>query len=138
MSEYETVYLFSEYINRTWAVMQFWASVSFGLIALAHFASKHLNVFLTLLVSVLYAAFSVYVMVILRVSGVVADGFLAQLQVMVDASDSVNLGTQAILASAPTAMQNAIIVSSFFGVFVGALLYLWVSVVRTHRKQHAT
>lgn len=134
MNEYETVYLFSEYINRTWAVMQFWASVSFGLIALAHFASKHLNILLTAIVSILYAAFSFYVMLILRVSGIVSNAFLADLRVLAAEPESLSLGAQAILSSAPPAAQDAIIIAAYFGVFIGALSYLWISVFRARRQ----
>lgn len=137
MSEYETVYLFSEYINRTWTVMQFWASVSFGLIALAHFASKQLNLLLAFLVSTLYVAFSLYVMMILRLSGTVADGFLVQLQSLQSADNPLGPGAQAVLASDLTPLQDAIIVVSFFGVFIGALTYLWVNVIRVRRQANA-
>lgn len=55
--------------------MQFLASISFGLIALSHFASKHLNLLMTCELTILLIAFTVFVITILKLNGSVVDGF---------------------------------------------------------------
>jgi len=80
MTEYERIYLASDYLNRTWGVMQFWASISFGLIAVAHFSSKHLTTLATPGLTILYIAFTLFVLSILKLNGYVVDGFLQDLR----------------------------------------------------------
>lgn len=136
VTEYEIVYLTSEYINRTWSVMQFWASVSFGLIALSHLGQRHLNFFATLIVSVLYLGFTLFVMNILRINGVVVSGFLNDLEALKGEDGSMGAGALAIMETAPGTLELAAIVTTFWGLFVGSLIFLWVSYIH-FRKNNA-
>lgn len=136
MTEYEIAYLASEYINRTWSVMQFWASVSFGLIALSHLGQRHLNLFATLMVSFLYLGFTLFVMNILRVNGAVVSGFLLQLEALADTPVAIGPGARAIIDTAPGSLEMTAIIMTFSGLFVGALIFLWVSYYHSH-KNHA-
>ena len=138
MSEYEIVYLASEYLNRTWDVMQFWASVSFGLIALSHLGARHLNILIASLVSLLYIGFTLFVMNMLRVNGAVVTGFLTQLKDLPEAGTPLGAGALAIISTAPNPLQMAAIVLAFFGLFLGSLVFLWFSVLRARKAAQAT
>ena len=129
MTEYEIVYLSSEYLNRTWEVMQFWASVSFGFIALSHLGAKHLSWLTTCIVTTLYIVFTLFVMNIFRVNGEVGDGFLTELKAL----ENLGPGAQAIVASAPTALGMAAIISTFFGLFIASVAFLWLSFWRVRK-----
>ena len=135
MTEYEIIYLFSEYLNRTWEVMQFWASVSFGLIALSHLGARYLNALATVIVSAFYIAFTLFVMNILRINGIVGNGFLTELSSL----KTLGPGAQKIIATAPTSLEMTAIITTFFGLFLGSLVFLWLSFWRAHKaKQPAT
>lgn len=60
MNEAELILAWGEISGHLWTIVQFWASISFGVIAVAHFASEKLNHFLVLLVIFLYTLFSIY------------------------------------------------------------------------------
>ena len=60
MTETELIIAWSEVSGHLWTVLQFWASISFGMIAVAHFASEQLNRLLVVLLTVLYVLFSLY------------------------------------------------------------------------------
>jgi hypothetical protein len=59
MTEYEILYLLSETFDRVWELIQYWSSVSFGYLILAYVAAPRLNLILIVVLSILYAAFSV-------------------------------------------------------------------------------
>jgi hypothetical protein len=60
MNEAEMILAWGEISGHLWTIVQFWASISFGVIAVAHFASEKMNDFLVLLVIFLYTLFSIY------------------------------------------------------------------------------
>lgn len=65
MNEYDLVFAWSEIGNHLWSVIQFFASISFGLIIVAHAASSKLNQYLVWILSVLYSLFSFYAFMII-------------------------------------------------------------------------
>ena len=58
MNEAEIIVAWGEVSAHLWTILQFWASISFGIIALAHFAPERLNNFLVAFVIFLYTVFS--------------------------------------------------------------------------------
>ena len=58
MTEYEILDIYSSSMEGLWGLLQFWASVSFGYLALGVLAVKRLNILSVLVLSVLYIAFS--------------------------------------------------------------------------------
>ena len=77
MTEAEIVFQYSEYVNRVWSLLQWWGSVSLGLIALAHLASDRLNSILLFAILSLYTSYSILLMVMLSVN-VTAMGLLIE------------------------------------------------------------
>lgn len=79
MSEAEILeYLFSIY-DRYWTIVQWWASVSFGVIMIAHFAADRLKAFLVITVLVLYVLYSAWVYLLLVYNVDIASGFFEDL-----------------------------------------------------------
>ena len=60
MDEFQLVETYREGFAVQWAQLQWWASVSFGLLALASFGRKHLSLAVTSGLSTLYLLFSVF------------------------------------------------------------------------------
>lgn len=58
MSEYEILDLYYSNQSQITLIMQWWVSVTFGLLAVGHFGAEKLNVFLLSLLVVLYSSFS--------------------------------------------------------------------------------
>ncbi len=139
MSEYELVYLASEYINRTWQLLQFWASVSFGLLAVSYLAAKHLNLAMAVVLTLLYCSFTLFIMTMLGLNGEVVDGFITDLAAL-DSTDKgsalTSQGAQKIVTTSPGPLPMALIVSAFFGTFVSTLYFLWRSFLSTHKTQN--
>jgi hypothetical protein len=47
-------------LDQAWSLLQWWASISFGLIALAHFSARKLNLLFVTILLVLYTLFTAY------------------------------------------------------------------------------
>ena len=62
MSEAEITYQVSEYLNRIWMMQQWWASVSIGVLIMAHLASSRLNLLLVIMSLALYTAYTFYML----------------------------------------------------------------------------
>ena len=60
MTEAEIIYQASEYLDRVWSMQQWWASISIGVLVMAHLASARLNLFLIVISLGLYTAYSLY------------------------------------------------------------------------------
>lgn len=134
MTEYELIYLSSEQLNRTWSLLQFWASISFGLIAVSHFANKHLNLAMILTLTVLYLAFTGFIASIIGLNEHVVEGFLEELA----NKATLSKGAQNLITSAPGGGKMIFIFTAFFGTFLGVICFLWYSywlVIKESRGQ---
>lgn len=125
MTEYEISFLISEYVNRQWGVMQFWASVSFGLMAVSHISAKHLNMMMVVVISILYVMFSLFVLNILKMSGAVVGGYIADLQALATTESLRTLGADMVIKTRPNSGQMMVIMFTYFGTFSTSLLFLW-------------
>ena len=66
MTEAELLMFASEAIDRLWSLLQWWASISFGLLLVAHIASSRIGAYLAVLVPLLYTCFSFGVVTMIR------------------------------------------------------------------------
>ena len=79
MSELDILeHLFSVY-DRYWVIVQWWASVSFGLIMIAYFAADKLRALLLVVILVLYLIYSGWVFMLLVYNVEVAYGLFEDL-----------------------------------------------------------
>mgnify|MGYP001826415758 CR=1 FL=1 len=123
MNEAELIIAWGEVSGHLWTVIQFWASISFGVIAIAHFAPEKLNLFLVLFVIFLYTLFSLYC----------ASLFVEDAQLMMSLYEEASLllvqrGEDAIFLSAFINYQPIMAIPfTFIGfpaVFIGSISYL--------------
>lgn len=66
MKEAEISYQISECLNRIWAIQQWWASVSIGVLIMAQLAMWRLNLFFILISLGLYTSYTLYILQMLR------------------------------------------------------------------------
>lgn len=96
MSEPEILELLFTIFDRYWSVIQWWASVSFGLLLVAHFAAERLRLLWLVGVVVLYAVYSLWVYLLLDYNMEIAFAYIRDLQAIIG-TDSVSEGTQMVL-----------------------------------------
>lgn len=73
MNEYNLLFAWSETTGHLWSIIQFWVSISFGLIVVAHIAAHKLNIVLVSTMILLYSLVSLFIG-----SLIVADGNILQ------------------------------------------------------------
>ncbi len=115
--------------DQTTDLLQWWLSISIGVVALAHFVARKLNLTIVIVVSVLYAAHT-YSTVdgILRL-GRVSSGGLLDLERMADLGN-VSLMTETFLQPAGLPPPGLAYAVAFVGTFLGTLGFLVYSYSR--------
>ncbi|MGC5198187.1 hypothetical protein, partial [Aphanothece microscopica] len=102
--------------DRYWNIIQWWGSVSFGLIAVAHFAAEKLNVYLLLLLVMLYSLFTGWVALDYFFNVQILSGFNADLA---EFGGLAHHGSRALLESKTVykgvALQNIAVAITFCG-----------------------
>lgn len=79
MSEADILEQLFSVFDRYWVIVQWWASVSFGLIMIAYFAADKLRAFLLVVILVLYLVYSGWVFMLLVYNVDVAYGLFEDL-----------------------------------------------------------
>ena len=133
MSEAEIAYQLSEIYNRVWSIQQWWASISIGLLILAHLASEKLNLFLVLFIMALYSSFSLYVFNILGRNWNTITHYIQDLQSLVDAGQKLSSGTLTFLEPQSEIITTVIIIV-LIATFMGCNAYLVYSYFKFKRK----
>ena len=113
-------------------LLQWWLGVSFGVLAVAHFAAKKLNWAIVAIVAVLYSAHTFNTADgVVRVSSVTAGGYeaLGQTAAIADLSPV----AERLLDHQIGAFGTFMAVFAFFGTYLACLGYLIFSVLRTRR-----
>ncbi|MDX1736414.1 MAG: hypothetical protein R3228_18700 [Halioglobus sp.] len=88
MTEAELIYQASEYLNRIWSMQQWWASISIGVLIMAHIASARLNLLLIIICLGLYTSYTLYM---LQMSGENYDTIFAlatDLQTLIESGEA--------------------------------------------------
>ena len=130
MNELALVETIRDSFGILWSSLQWWASISFGLIALSTFGRERLNLPITIFLTVLYSLFTVYTLgngslMIAQATGAVQD--LAALR------DSGEIGATGALTlqRSENPMAGLDFGLIFFGCFIatyaGSVAYLWYS-----------
>jgi hypothetical protein len=123
MTEAETLYQISVHQEIELVILQWWVSVSIGLLALAHFLSKKLNLYVLLLLIGTYVAYSLYMFTHLKWT------FEQQTRLMTHLA---TLEQQGVLNSASEYivenLNNPLAMWSFslsvFALFLGTIVYV--------------
>lgn len=123
MTEAEIVYQMSEIFNRAWTIQQWWASISFGLLLVAHVAAERLNGFLLVMLLTLYCAFTALVQQMLSRNVEMVYGYRESLQQMIE--DGVELSAGSLVFARPNPWYHeAIAWIALVGTFLGTSSYL--------------
>ena len=126
MSEYELLDLAKQAENAVTALLQWWGGVSFGVVALAHFASKKLNTPLVVLVVTLYISFSAMSFTRIQANLSEYSGFLRDLAVLQENGVSLSPSTVERMQSiGPVPWYNTLTFGVvLIGTFLGSICYL--------------
>jgi hypothetical protein len=128
MSEFELLELVDLSLSRAWSHMQWWGGVSFGLIAVAHFAGKKLNLLYVAFLSVLYIAFSFYAYANLSLAVGLTGVYITTLESLVDTGELSEAGTAALRVYEDTGPRVAgWIQIAVFGLFIASLAFLFLT-----------
>ena len=115
--------------------MQWWVSVSFGLLIIAHIAADKLNLFLLLITLALYIAFSTMVRGIAYYNFEVAHNYKEDLRALIKAGVEVTQVTQGTRFWLTPAGGNVPFMAiAAYGSFFSVMSYLVYSFWRTRRS----
>lgn len=137
MSEAELLNEVHFLLERSNYLTQWWASMSLGLILVAHFAKESLNlVFVSLLLLLIYISFSVNMWGQFIDALVPISAFRADLEIL-RAAGSTAMGTDAILAREGARLWDVFTYPvSLIGLFLGSIYYLVYSYMQA--RKHST
>ena len=127
MTEDQILNQFSENNALIFSLLQWWLSVSVGLVAAAHFLSKKLNLYLVIFLATLYGLFSVYTNLFVALTFVTNVGLIDALNALPEGQ--VSAAGRAFL-SWPDSLQvimGAAFTLCVIGGFFGALAYFVMS-----------
>jgi hypothetical protein len=136
MSEAEIVYQMSEIYNRVWSIQQWWASMSIGLLILAHLASERLNLLLVVFIMALYSSFSLYIFNILGRNWNAIVSYIQDLQELKDTGHDLSSGTLTFLIPQSEIVTSLVIIV-LISTFIGCNAYLVYSYLKVRRKRNA-
>ena len=128
MSEAELL-LASEALDRMWSLIQWWASISFGLLVIAHIAADRIGLYLAVLISMLYTGFS---FAVLRIAGRnmgIAESVVGDLRALEAAGNDLTMTAQYWMQGAEPVTKIAlplIMVVTYIGV-LGYFIYSYRS-----------
>jgi len=125
MTEADIVTQYNLFTDRVIVILQWWASVSFALIAIAHFSAKKLNLVLVLTLSILYVLLSIFVVGTLGRNLSLQVGLQEDLAAIQAIGELSHFGETMMSELSPLAGLSLLI--GMLGLFIGALFYLFFS-----------
>ena len=118
-----------------WSNLQWWASISFGLMALTRFSAKHLNPVLVCALSLLYFLFTVFTSLNIAMLSATSIGYGEDLAALRDAGALSSAGLRhAAFTETWSPLNASIIILCGAGTFLGTLSYL----IYAYRKEART
>lgn len=138
MYELALVETLREAMATIWSSLQWWASVSFGLMAVASLGRDRLNLFVTLSLTALYSLFTVYTLGNGSLMIAEAGGAVQDLAALRDAGTIGSVGARTLQSyEHPMAGLNfsLIFFSCFVATYAGCLGYLWYSFRKESRNR---
>jgi hypothetical protein len=143
MTEFELVQTFNYAVEQAWSNLQWWASISVGLIALASIATRKLTLAMVVGISILYAIFTAYSVVnVGLMASDIAGGALGELSKLGEADALSEVGLNLIdWIQRRERLTFVLLLTCFSGFFIGTLAHLWWSYrggskVRDQKPEH--
>jgi hypothetical protein len=134
MSEYEILDLMTKTEDQRFNLIQWWASVTFGVIVLSHFAGRKLNLFLVILVVLLYVGFTLFVADLFFGNLTQAALHREDLAAMQALGMPLSEVSRQILGENPQVLRGIGFYVAVIGAFVGSISYLVYAFVRSGRE----
>lgn len=124
--------------DRVWSIMQFWTSVSFGILIAAHFAAERLNLFVLVVILLLYTSFSLSLARMLQFDQGIIFAGIQQLQLLAQ-SGSLSLVGQKVLATSPLVSDTSffVLLRMFMtlGLFITTIVYSIYSFLQAKQQE---
>ena len=124
---------FREALSSTVAQLQWWASVSFGLIALAHFGRKHLTLMVAICLSAAYLMFTLFAFVNAAFLGRIMAGTLTELSALRDSRNISAVGLALLKIDELGRLNGIVMIVCIAVTFLGTLTFLWYA-YRKHSR----
>ena len=122
MTETEIVGQLAVHGDRIWSILQYWTSVSFGILVAGHFAANRIHWSVLILFSALYSAFSNACLDMFYFDASTIQAGLHQLQSMADSGEALGQIAQNFIENSPLANQTSL--TRIFWRFMGLGLFL--------------
>lgn len=130
MTEADIITQLSAAYDRTWTMVQWWASISFLVIAAAHFASHKLNLLLVSVITVLYISYSLWMYRWGNYHGFIINGFYADLIRLVDSGHVLSTGAVNYMSVSSDGLAVWFRQVALIGTFLCTIYYLVSSALR--------
>jgi len=130
MYELALVETLREAFGEIWSSLQWWASVSFGLIAVASLGRDRLNLLVTIGLTALYSLFTVYTLGNGSLMIAEASGAIQELAALRESGDISAVGALTLQRYENPMMGldfSLIFFACFVATYVGSVGYLWYS-----------
>jgi hypothetical protein len=135
MTEAEIAYLISEYLDRVWSMQQWWASVSIGVLVMAHLASDKLNLFLVGISLALYTTYTLYMQQMSRENVETVFALLRDLEVLVDSGEVSSNNAEELLEI--LTINPLLFILTFGGTYVCVTSYVIYSYIKIRGHRNA-
>lgn len=135
MTEAEITFQISEYLNRVWEMQQWWASISLGVLVMAHMASERLNLLIVTISLALYTSYTLYMNQMAGENYDTIFALAADLQKLIDLG-VVNSHSAKEVASL-SATDATLYLVTMGGTYISVVSYLIYSYMRARRAESA-
>jgi len=133
MSEFEILDLMTKTEDQRFNLIQWWTSVTFGVIVLSHFAGRKLNLFLVVLVVLLYVGFTLFVGDLFFGNVSQAALHRQDLAAMQALGMPLSEVSRQIVGEQPQVLRGIGFYFAVVGAFIGSISYLIYAFVRLGR-----
>ncbi len=124
MNEYELAYLLSEAAGRIWTLINLWAGITLGYLAIANFGVERLTLAKVLVLSLLYVSFTLTILEYFVLNASVMAGYHSDLREL-GANIELSSGTMAwLVAREESASSGHMMTFSVLVTFLVAVFYL--------------
>jgi hypothetical protein len=128
MQEHEVIEIIQVATEQAYSQLQWWATVSFGLIAMTYVAAKRLTLSIVIGVVILYTSFTVFTYLGVTSSSNVISLYMQELARLEEAGSLSEAGMDARVRMESLFLARGISINlCIVGTFVGAVLYLLFS-----------
>ena len=138
MTEKEIVELYADYSELYFSLLQWWLSVTVGIVAVAHFFAKKLNVPILIFLVALYLAYSFYALNLAGTNYAASQALISQLREL-QSIDGVTAISELLIANinSSSSITSRLFFFCVLGGLFGSVTYLIGAYVKARRPLKA-